>query len=85
MEAAFAAALERDAIEDKIRASGQAGRKALADLVRLVRENIITQAEADALTRANAIIRDAIDVDDFVPSELTGRETSTINSAAAAE
>jgi acyl-CoA dehydrogenase len=85
MEAAFAAALERDAIEDKIRASGQMGRKALADLARLVRENIITQGEADALVRANAIIRDAIDVDDFAPSELTGHETSTINSAAAAE
>jgi hypothetical protein len=37
------------------------------------------------LARANAIIRDAIDVDDFAPSELTGRETSTIHSAAAAE
>jgi acyl-CoA dehydrogenase len=83
MEAAFAAALERDSIEDKIRASGQTGRKALADLPRLVRENIISQAEADALTRANAIIRDAIDVDDFAPSELTGRENSTIHSAAA--
>ena len=81
MEAAFAAALERDAIEDKIRASGQTGRKALADLPRLVREGIITQADADALMRANAIIRDAIDVDDFAPSELTGRETSSINSA----
>jgi hypothetical protein len=62
-----------------------AGRKAMANLPRLVRENIIAQGEADALTRANAIIRDAIDVDDFAPSELTGRETSTINSAAAAE
>jgi hypothetical protein len=31
----------------------------------------------------NAIIRDAIDVDDFAPSELTGRESSTIHSAAA--
>jgi acyl-CoA dehydrogenase len=85
MEAAFAAALERDAIEDKVRASGQAGRKALADLSRLVRDNIITQGEADALARANAIIRDAIDVDDFAPMELTGRETSSMNSARAAE
>jgi acyl-CoA dehydrogenase len=84
MEAAFTAALERDAIEDKIRASGQVGRKAMTDLARLVRENVITQGEADALVRANAIVRDAIDVDDFAPSELTGRETSTINSAAAA-
>ena len=83
MEAAFTAALERDAIEEKIRKGGYAGRKALADLAGLVRENVITQAEADALTRANAIVRDAIDVDDFAPSELTGRETSTINSAAA--
>ena len=85
MEAAFAAAIERDAIEEKIRAAGHAGRKALADLARLVRENVITQGEADALTRANAIVRDAIDVDDFAPAELTGRETSTIHSAAAAE
>jgi acyl-CoA dehydrogenase len=83
MEAAFAAALERDAIEDKIRASGQVGRKAMADLARLVRENIVTQGEADALARANAIIRDAIDVDDFAPSELTARATSSIDSAAA--
>jgi len=85
MEAAFAAAIERDWIEDKIKAAGFAGRKALADVPKLVRENVITQAEADALARANAIIRDAIDVDDFAPSELTGRESSTINSAAAAE
>jgi acyl-CoA dehydrogenase len=85
MEAAFTAALERDAIEDKIRASGVAGRKAMADVAALVRENIITPGEADALGRANAIIRDAIDVDDFAPFELTGRETSAINSAAAAE
>jgi acyl-CoA dehydrogenase len=85
MEGAFAAALERDAIEEKIRKAGYPGRKALADLARLVRENIIMQSEADALTYANAVIRDAIDVDDFAPSELTGRETSTIASAAAAE
>jgi acyl-CoA dehydrogenase len=85
METAFAAAIERDAIEDKIRAAGLSGRKALADLPRLVRENLITQAEADALTRANAIIRDAIDVDDFAPSELTGRARSPMQSAAAAE
>ena len=84
MEAAFAAAIERDAIEDKIKAAGLAGRKALSDIPRLVRENVITPAEADALARANAIIRDAIDVDDFAPSELTGRESSTIHSAAAA-
>ncbi|HEV7820508.1 MAG TPA: acyl-CoA dehydrogenase domain-containing protein, partial [Burkholderiales bacterium] len=85
MEAAFAAALERDAIEEKVRASGHAGRKALADLSRLVKDNIITQGEADALARASAIIRDAIDVDDFAPVELTGRETSSMNSARAAE
>jgi acyl-CoA dehydrogenase len=85
MEVAFAAAIERDAIEEKIRAAGHAGRKALADLPRLVRENVITQGEADALNRANAIVRDAIDVDDFSPTELTGRASSTIHSAAAAE
>ena len=73
----------RDAIEEKIRAAGQTGRKALADLPRLVRENIITQTEADALMRANAIVREAIDVDDFAPSELTGRMSSTVHSAAA--
>jgi len=85
MEVAFTAAIERDAIEEKIRVAGHAGRKALADLPRLVRENVITQAEADALNRANAIVRDAIDVDDFSPAELTGRASSTIHSAAAAE
>ena len=85
METAFAAAIERDVIEEKIRAAGHAGRKALADLPRLVRDNVITQSEADALNRANAIVRDAIDVDDFSPAELTGRASSTIHSAAAAE
>jgi acyl-CoA dehydrogenase len=84
MEVAFAAAIERDTIEDKIRKSGLAGRKALSDLGKLVRDGVISQAEADALTRANALIRDAIDVDDFAPSELTGRERSTLHSAAAA-
>ena len=83
MEAAFMAAIERDAIEEKIRAAGQTGRKALADLPRLVRENIITQTEADALLRANTIVREAIDVDDFAPSELTGRVSSGVHSAAA--
>jgi len=82
MEAAFSAAVERDEIESKIRAAGLSGRKALADLPRLVRDNIITQTDADTLVRANAIIRDAIEVDDFAASELTGRETSTIRSAA---
>jgi hypothetical protein len=85
METAFTAAIERDAIEEKIRAAGHAGRRALADLPRLVRENVITQGEADALNRANAIVREAIDVDDFSPAELTGRAASTIHSAAAAE
>jgi hypothetical protein len=48
----------------------------------LLRENVLTQAEADLLMQASAVIRDAIDVDDFAPSELTGRETSTIRAAA---
>ena len=69
METAFKAAIERDAIEDKIKAHGKSGRKALADLAGLVREGIISQAEADALNRANAIVREAIDVDDFAPAE----------------
>lgn len=84
MEAAFAAAIERDAIEDKVRKSGRAGRKALADIPALARDGVITAAEADALTRAHAVIRDAIAVDDFPASELTGREGSTIRAAAAA-
>jgi acyl-CoA dehydrogenase len=72
IEHAFAAALERDAIEEKIRAVR--GRKAVADLARLVREGVIAQSEADALTRANAIVRDAVDVDDFAPAELKADE-----------
>jgi acyl-CoA dehydrogenase len=83
MEVAFAAAIERDAIEEKIRKSGHAGRKALADLPALVKDNIITQGEADALTTANAIVREAIDVDDFEPSELTAGSAAPIHSAAA--
>jgi acyl-CoA dehydrogenase len=84
VEAAFAAALERDAIEDKIRKSGKAGRKALADLAGLVSEGIITQTEADALKRANAVVRDAIDVDDFAPEELAPSLAERTRSAAAA-
>jgi len=76
MEIAFAAAVQRDAIEEKIRKAGHAGRKALADLEALVKGKVITQAEADALTTANAIVREAIDVDDFAPSELESRETA---------
>jgi hypothetical protein len=83
MEVAFAAAVTRDAIEEKIHKAGHAGRKALADLPALVKDNIITQAEADALATANAIVREAIDVDDFDPSELTAGSTATIHSAAA--
>ncbi len=83
MEAAFAAAVERDAIEDKVKAAGLQGRKALSDLAKLVKDSVITQTEADALARANAIIRDAIDVDDFAPSELTARASNSVHSAAA--
>lgn len=82
MEAAFAAAVERDRIEEKIRASGNSIKRGLSDLPRLIRENVVTQSEADTLVRTAAIIRDAIDVDDFAPSELTGREKSTIRAAA---
>ena len=82
MEAAFAAAITRDQIEEKIRAAGRSVKRALADLPALLRDNVLTQSDADALMRASAIIRDAIDVDDFAPSELTGREQSTIRAAA---
>jgi acyl-CoA dehydrogenase len=75
MELAFAAAVQRDAIEDKIKKAGHSGRKALSDLASLVKENVITQAEADQLATANAIVRESIDVDDFQPSELTARKT----------
>jgi acyl-CoA dehydrogenase len=68
IEHALAAAVERDAIEEKIRAAR--GRKAMADFAALVRDGVITQTEADALVRANAIVRDAIDVDDFAAAEL---------------
>jgi acyl-CoA dehydrogenase len=84
MEIAFAAAVQRDAIEDKIKKAGHAGRKALADLPALVKENVITQDEADALATANAIVREAIDVDDFAPSELVSRKPA-IPPAEAAE
>jgi len=58
MELAFAAAIERDRIEDKIRKE-RPGKKALADLAALVRDKIITQVEADSLMTANAIVREA--------------------------
>jgi acyl-CoA dehydrogenase len=82
MEHAFAAAVERDLIEDKIRKE-RPGKKALADLAALVRDKIITQAEADSLTTANAIVREAIDVDDFAPSELVAQSAPALHSAAA--
>src|SRR5262249_37871729 len=47
MELAFAAAVERDLIEEKIRKAGHAGRKALADLPALVAQGVISEAEAD--------------------------------------
>jgi acyl-CoA dehydrogenase len=84
MEHAFLAAVERDRIEEKIRAMKQ-GRKALADLPALVEEKVITEAEAAALVDANAIIRDVIDVDDFAPEELTQRAASPRRPAEAAE
>jgi acyl-CoA dehydrogenase len=84
MERAFLAAVERDRLEEKIRAA-KPGRKALADLPALVNERIITEADAAALTEANAIVRDVIDVDDFAPEELTGRSSSPRRPAQAAE
>ena len=84
MEHAFLAAVERDRIEEKIRAVKQ-GRKALADLPALVEENVITEAEAAALVDANAIVRDVIDVDDFAPEELTQHAASPRRPAEAAE
>jgi acyl-CoA dehydrogenase len=84
MEYAFLAAVERDRIEEKIRAVKQ-GRKALADLPALVEEKIITEAEAATLVDANAIVRDVIDVDDFAPEELAQRAASPRRPAEAAE
>ena len=72
------AAMQRDDIEEKIRASGHSIKRALSDLPKLLRENVLSQTEADALMRVSALIRDAIDVDDFAPSELTGRQSLTI-------
>jgi acyl-CoA dehydrogenase len=85
MENAFAAAVQRDAIEEKIRQAGHTGRKALSDLPALVRAGVITQGEADALVTANAIVREAIDVDDFAPAELFARLGAGERAVAAAE
>jgi len=84
MELAFEAAVERDRIEQKVRAV-KAGRRALDDLDALVRDGTITGADAEALTKANAIVREAIDVDDFAPNELTQRSTTPRRPAQAAE
>jgi acyl-CoA dehydrogenase len=83
MEAAFAASVERDAIEDKVRKASKAGRKLVADLAALTREGIITPSEADTLKWAHGVIRDAIDVDDFSPSELTQRKATSWRDVAA--
>jgi acyl-CoA dehydrogenase len=84
MELAFEAAVERDRLEAKIRAA-KPGRKALADLPALVKEGIITGAEADALAKANEIVREVIDVDDFAADELTQQAASPRRPAEAAE
>jgi acyl-CoA dehydrogenase len=84
MERAFLAAAERDRIEEKIR-SARPGRKALADLPTLVKDGVISEAEAAALAEVNAIVREVIDVDDFAPEELTQRAASPRRSAEAAE
>jgi acyl-CoA dehydrogenase len=83
MEAAFAASVERDAIEDKIRKASKSGRKLVADLAALTQDGIITPSEADTLKWAHGVIRDAIDVDDFAASELTQRKTHTWRDVAA--
>ncbi len=76
IENAFAAAVERDRIEDKIRASHKGPRKGSPDIALLIRDGVITQGEADALARAIATVREAIDVDDFDPAEIASREES---------
>ncbi|MEY4879756.1 MAG: hypothetical protein RJB62_1225 [Pseudomonadota bacterium] len=73
METAFAAAVGRDMIEDKLRQAGKTGRKALADTEALVAQGALTRDEADLLTQANEVIRRAIQVDDFDPADLTAR------------
>jgi len=71
METAFAAAIGRDVIEDKLKQAGKTGRKALADLDALVAEGTLSRDEATLLNQANEVIRRAIQVDDFAPSDLT--------------
>jgi acyl-CoA dehydrogenase len=73
MEAAFEAALKRDAIEAKLKEAGKSGRKALSDLNALVAEGVMSREDADSLTAANALIREAIMVDDFAPEDLIAR------------
>ncbi len=74
IEAAFIAAVARDRIEEKIRAS--VGRRALtdSDYAKLIETKVITQEEARALNWAKKLMRDAIDVDDFAPAELARKQ-----------
>jgi acyl-CoA dehydrogenase len=71
IETAFAAAIASDRIEEKIRAS--VGRRALADsdYAKLVQTKVVTQEELRALDWSKKLTRDAIEVDDFDPAELT--------------
>jgi acyl-CoA dehydrogenase len=71
MEAAFDAALKRDAIEAILKEAGKSGRKALSDLNALIAEGVLSQEDADSLKAVNALIREAIMVDDFASEELT--------------
>ena len=83
IEAAFAAAVERDTWDEKLRAAlGKGARAALAHPEEAVKAKVLTREQADALARANAIIRDAINVDDFAPEELTPRQSMTPAAAA---
>ena len=76
IEQAFAAAVERDAIDDQLRAAlGKSARSALAHPDDAVKSGFLTREQADTLVRTTAIIREAIDVDDFAPEELTGAAT----------
>ena len=78
LEIALEAAEVLEAIEAKIRSAKGKTKLAMTEeeLAQFARDGIITGADVQTALRAKAAIRDAIEVDDFDPSELTRREAT---------
>lgn len=78
LEAAMKATLDSKPIEKKLRAAMKSKqiakkKKLTAALKEAVEKSVVTQSEADFLNKAEALRKDAIQVDSFNPTEYFGR------------